>query len=136
MTNVNLGSLVIFVGCCIVLSGFRKVFRIKKLKKYGLRIEGQIIKIEEIEDEGISYRATIKALMPNGVWLEREVSSNYKTDYSIGQKVDFFVDKNNQKHFFLQVDESYSSPVLVIFFGICLILFGIHVMLQTQEILN
>jgi uncharacterized membrane protein len=136
MTNVNLGSLVIFIGCCIVLFGFRKVFSIKKLKKYGLRIEGQIIDIEEIEDEGISYRATIKALMPNGVWVERKVSSNYKTDYSIDQKVDVFVDGNNPKQFFFQVDDTYSSPVMVIFFGICIILLGIHIMLKIQEILS
>jgi uncharacterized membrane protein len=136
MTNVNLGSLVIFVGCCVILSGFRKVFRIKKLEKYGLRVEGQIIEIEEIDDEGIIYRATIKALMPNGVWVERKVSSNYKTDYSIGQKVDVFVDKNNPKHFFFQVDDTYSSPVMAIFLGICIILLGIHIMLKTQEILS
>jgi hypothetical protein len=137
MTNGILGSFLILVGCCLLFYGFRKVFVIRKLKRYGLRVEGVVIDIiKEIDDDSISYTATIKAQMPNGDWVEGQMSSGNRYDYSIGQKVDVFIDKNNPKHFFFQLDNTFSSPVMLVFLGIIFILIGIHIMLQTQDILT
>jgi hypothetical protein len=128
----TLGAILsISVGFFGIVNSIINLLKTKNLKQKGIKLQAEIIKIEDGIDGSLSAIfefTTLDGLIEKG----KIESADY---YFIGQKIDVFVDKNNSKKYVVIDKYSANFPsILAIFTYLIFIVFGIYMFVYKIEI--
>ena len=116
----------IVLGIILIYGGFEGLKNFTSLKKNGITVIGKIIKIQEVEDEGVMYYPIVEFKTINGITVEGKLDGRGYNRYKKLQEVKVYYDSDDPENFVVGV--KYEHKIQIILFitiGFGLLIWGL-----------
>jgi Protein of unknown function (DUF3592) len=116
----------IVFGILLIYSGFEGLRNFTSLKKNGLTVIGKIVKIQEVEDEGIMYYPTVEFKTLDGITVEGKLDGRSHNRYKKLQEVKVYYDSEDPYNFVIGVKYEHKFQIILfIAIGFGLLIWGL-----------